>query len=68
MSVKPSAKRGQGPRGRSLRVRSFKGAGSGDDASLTVSKPVYDLVTTRRRPTLQLLTTLAKAALPSAEP
>ncbi len=42
------------------------GASTAEDASFSVSGAVYDLVTTRKKPTLQLLTRLAKMTAEAA--
>ncbi len=42
------------------------GASTAEDASFSVSGAVFDLVTTRKKPTLQLLTRLAKMTAEAA--
>ncbi len=59
MSARSSATPSTQPQRRSLRGRG-PGASAAEDASFSVSGAVYDLVTTRKKPTLQILTRLAK--------
>lgn len=59
MSVRSSVTPSAPSQRRSLRVRG-PGASPAEDTSFSVSGAVYDLITTRKKPTLQLLTRLAK--------
>jgi hypothetical protein len=65
MSARSSATPSTPAQRRSLRVHG-PGASTAEDTSFSISGAVYNLVTTRRKPTLQLLTRLVKMKVEAA--